>query len=71
MPLAGAGDAAAWQWACWVAACRSPFTSALRGHADTPADLLPWDGQADGDTARARLFEEVLTRFADLCARHC
>jgi len=46
-----------------------PFTSALRGHADTPADLLPWDGQVDGDTARARLFEEVLTQFADLCTR--
>ena len=46
-----------------------PFTSALRGHADAPADLLPWDGQVDSDTARARLFEEVLTRFAGLCAR--
>jgi ATP/maltotriose-dependent transcriptional regulator MalT len=46
-----------------------PFTSALRGHADTPGDLLPWDGQVDGDTARARLFEEVLTRFAGLCAQ--
>ena len=41
-----------------------PFTAALRGHADTPAELLPRDGQADSDTARARLFEEVLTRFA-------
>ena len=46
-----------------------PFTSALRGHADTPAELLTWDVQVDSDTARARLFEEVLTRFAGLCAR--
>ena len=47
----------------------APFTAALRGHADTPAELLPGDGQADTDTARARLFEEVLTEFAGLCAR--
>ena len=47
----------------------APFTAALRGHADTPAELLPRDGQADSDTARARLFEEVLTQFAGLCAR--
>jgi DNA-binding CsgD family transcriptional regulator len=47
----------------------APFTAALRGHADTPADLLPRDVQADSDTARARLFEEVLTQFAGLCAR--
>ena len=46
-----------------------PFTAALRGHAGTPAELLPGDVQADSDTARARLFEEVLTRFAGLCAR--
>ena len=46
-----------------------PFTAALRGHAETPAELLPGDVQADSDTARARLFEEVLTRFAGLCAR--
>ena len=46
-----------------------PFTAALRGHADTPAELLPWDVQADSDTARARLFEEVLMQFAGLCAR--
>ena len=47
----------------------APFTAALRGHADTPAELLPWDAQADSDTARARLFEEMLTRFAGLSAR--
>lgn len=47
----------------------APFTAALRGHADTPAELLPRDGQTDSDTARARLFEEVLTRFAGLCTR--
>jgi DNA-binding CsgD family transcriptional regulator len=47
----------------------APFTAALRGHADTLADLLPGDVQADTDTARARLFEEVLTRLADVCAR--
>jgi len=47
----------------------APFTAALRGHADTPAELLPQDRQADTDTARARLFEEVLTQFAGLCAR--
>ena len=47
----------------------APFTAALRGHADTPAELLPRDVQVDSDTARARLFEEMLTRFADLCAR--
>src|SRR5262249_30762576 len=47
----------------------APCTAALRGHADTPAQLLPWDVQADSDTARARLFEEVLTQFAGLCAR--
>jgi ATP/maltotriose-dependent transcriptional regulator MalT len=47
----------------------APFTAALRGHADTPAELLPWDVQADSETARARLFEEVLTQFAGLCAR--
>ena len=46
-----------------------PFTAALRGHGDTPAELLPGDVQADTDTARARLFEEVLTQFAGLCAR--
>ena len=46
-----------------------PFTAALRGHADTPAELLPGDVQADSDTARARLFEEMLTRLAGLCAR--
>ena len=37
--------------------------------ADTPAELLPGDVQVDNDTAWARLFEEVLTRFAGLCAR--
>jgi len=47
----------------------TPFTSALRGHGDTLADLLPMEVQADSDTARARLFEEVLTQFADLSAR--
>ena len=47
----------------------APFTAALRGYADTPAELLPGDAQADTDTARARLFEDVLTRFASLCAR--
>jgi ATP/maltotriose-dependent transcriptional regulator MalT len=47
----------------------APFTAALRGHAGSPAELLPGDVQADTDTARARLFEEVLTRFAGLCAR--
>lgn len=47
----------------------APFTAALRGHADTPAKLLPWDVQVDSDTARARLFEEMLTRLAGLCAR--
>jgi DNA-binding CsgD family transcriptional regulator len=47
----------------------TPFTAALRGHADTLAVLLPGDVQADTETARARLFEEVLTRFAGLCAR--
>ena len=47
----------------------APFTAALRGHADTPAELPPRDAQVDSDTARARLFEEMLTRFADLCAR--
>jgi len=46
-----------------------PFTAALRGHAGSLAALLPEDVQADTDTARARLFEEVLTRFAGLCAR--
>ncbi len=46
-----------------------PFTAALRGHADTPAELLPGDGQVDTDTARARLFEEVLMQVAGLCAR--
>jgi len=45
----------------------APFTAALRGHADTPAELLTWDVQVDSETARARLFEEVLTRFAGLC----
>src|SRR5215470_3101824 len=38
----------------------APFTAALRGHADTPAELLPRDVHADSDTARARLFEEEL-----------
>src|SRR5215472_6377805 len=33
----------------------APFTAALRGHADPPADLLPWGVQADSETARARL----------------
>ena len=47
----------------------APFTAALRGHADTPAELLPWDVQVDSDTARARLFEEMLMRLAGLCAR--
>src|SRR5580704_1636395 len=47
----------------------TPFTSAMRGHGDTLAELLPVDVQADTDTARARLFEEVLTQFAGLCAR--
>jgi len=47
----------------------APFTAALRGHADTPAELLPLDVPGDSDTARARLFEEVLNRFAALCAR--
>jgi ATP/maltotriose-dependent transcriptional regulator MalT len=47
----------------------TPFTSALRGHGDTLAELLPVDVQADTDTARARLFEEVLTQFAGLSAR--
>ncbi len=47
----------------------APFTAALRGHADTPAELPPRDAQVDSDTARARLFEEMLTRFAGLCAR--
>src|SRR5262245_20427990 len=47
----------------------APFTAALRGHADPPADLLPWGVQADSETARARLFEEVLAQFAGLCAR--
>ena len=47
----------------------APFTAALRGHADTPAELLPGDVQADSDTARARLFEQVLTQFAGLCVR--
>jgi DNA-binding CsgD family transcriptional regulator len=47
----------------------APFTAALRGHADTPAELLSRDVQVDSDTARARLFEEVLSRFAGLCAR--
>ncbi len=47
----------------------APFTAAMRGHADTPAELLPVDVQGDTDTARARLFEEVLTQFAGLCAR--
>ena len=46
-----------------------PFTAALRGHADTPAELLPGDVEVDSDTARARLFEQVLTQFAGLCAR--
>jgi hypothetical protein len=27
----------------------APFTAALRGHADTPGDLLPGDVQADTD----------------------
>jgi DNA-binding CsgD family transcriptional regulator len=47
----------------------APFTAALRGHADTPAELLPGDVQADSDTARARQFEEVLTQFVGLCGR--
>jgi predicted ATPase len=47
----------------------TPFTSAMRGHGDTLAELLPVDVQADTETARARLFEEVLTQFAGLCAR--
>jgi DNA-binding CsgD family transcriptional regulator/anti-anti-sigma regulatory factor len=47
----------------------TPFTSAMRGHGDTLAELLPVDLQADTDTARARLFEEVLTQFAGLCVR--
>src|SRR5215472_3120204 len=47
----------------------APFTAALRGHADTLTELLPADVQVDTDTARARLFEEVLTQFAGLCAR--
>jgi predicted ATPase len=47
----------------------APFTAALRGHAESPAELLPGDVQLDSDTARAWLFEEVLTRFAGLCAR--
>ena len=34
----------------------APFTAALRGHAETPAELLPGDAQADSDTARARLW---------------
>src|SRR5215472_2779895 len=41
----------------------APFTAALRGHAaPPPADLLPWGVQADSETARARLFEQVLTQ---------
>ena len=47
----------------------APFTAALRGHADALVELLPEEMQADTDTARARLFEDVLTRFAGLCAR--
>ena len=47
----------------------APFTAALRGHMGSPAELLPGDVQADSDTARARLFERVLTQFAGLCAR--
>jgi DNA-binding CsgD family transcriptional regulator len=47
----------------------APFTAALRGYADTLTELLPVDVQVDTDTARARLFEEVLTQFAGLCAR--
>jgi ATP/maltotriose-dependent transcriptional regulator MalT len=47
----------------------APFTAALRGHAETPAEPLPGDVQVDSDTARARLFEEMLTRLAGLCAR--
>ena len=47
----------------------APFTAALRGHADALAGLLPPDAHADTDTARARLFEEVITRLAGLRAR--
>jgi ATP/maltotriose-dependent transcriptional regulator MalT len=47
----------------------APFTAALRGHADTLAELLPGDAQADTDTARARLFEDVLAQLAGLCTR--
>jgi DNA-binding CsgD family transcriptional regulator len=47
----------------------APFTAALRGHADTLAGPLPGDVQLDSDTARARLFEEMLTRLAGLSAR--
>ncbi len=47
----------------------APFTAALRGHTGSPAELLPGHAHADSDTARAQLFEKVLTQFAGLCAR--
>ena len=47
----------------------APFAAALRGRADTAGEPLPGDVPVDSDTARARLFEEMLTRLAGLCAR--
>jgi DNA-binding CsgD family transcriptional regulator len=47
----------------------APFTAALRAHTDILAGLLPEDVQADTDTARARLFEQVLTWLSGLSAR--
>jgi ATP/maltotriose-dependent transcriptional regulator MalT len=47
----------------------APFSAALRGHADVLAGLLPADAQTDTDTARARLFEQVLTRLSGLSER--
>src|SRR5215471_11337595 len=46
----------------------APFTAALRGHADPPADLLPWGVQADSETARARLLRRC-SHSSPACAR--